>query len=70
MGTNDSDILEQQRQRRQRINRLKTTIIMSIAIWMLVSFLAIIVLVVQVVKLNSKIYKQSYIWRTCGSTCQ
>ena len=55
MGTNDSDILEQQRQRRQRINRLKTTIIMSIAIWMLVSFLAIIVLVVQVVKLNSKI---------------
>ena len=57
MGTNDSDILEQQRQRRQRINRLKTTIIMSIAIWMLVSFLAIIVLVVQVVKLNSKIYK-------------
>lgn len=57
MDTKDATILEQQRARRKRINRIKTTIVMSIAIWMLVSFLAIIILIVQVVKLNSRLYK-------------
>ena len=52
MATNESEILNQQRQRRKRINRIKTGIITTIAIWMLASFLAIIILSVQVVKLN------------------
>ena len=43
MANNDSVLLEQQRQRRKRINRMKTGIILTIAIWMLVSFLAIII---------------------------
>lgn len=51
MATNNQELSEQQR-RRQRINRMKTGIIMTIAIWMLLSFLAIIILSVQVIKLN------------------
>ena len=48
MTTNDSDLLNQQRQRRKRINRIKTGIITTIAMWMLFSLLAIIILSVQV----------------------
>lgn len=55
MATNDYEILEQQRLRRKRINRIKTGIIMTIAIWMLVSLLAIIILSVQVIKLNIQV---------------
>lgn len=54
MATNDFEAMEQQRLRRKRINRMKTGIVMTIAIWMLASFLAIIILSVQVVKLNSQ----------------
>ena len=54
MAVNESELLDQQRQRRKRINRMKTTIVMTIAIWMLASFIAIIILSVQVVKLNSQ----------------
>lgn len=57
MSLNDAELLEQQRQRRKRINKLKSIIIMTISIWMIVSFLAIIILSVQVVKLNYKIKK-------------
>lgn len=56
MNTNDAEKLEQQRQRRKRINRMKTGIILTIAIWMIVSLFAIMILTVQVIKLNSKIY--------------
>ena len=56
MNTNDAEILEQQRQRRKRINRMKTGIVLTIAIWMIVSLLAIMILTVQVIKLNSKVY--------------
>ena len=56
MNTNDAEILEQQRQRRKRINRMKTGIVLTIAIWMIVSLLAIMILTVQVIKLNSKDY--------------
>lgn len=56
MNTNDAEILEQQRQRRKRINRMKTGIVLTIAIWMIVSLLAIMMLTVQVIKLNSKVY--------------
>ena len=56
MNTNDAEILEQQRQRRMRINRMKTGIVITIAIWMIVSLLAIMILTVQVIKLNSKVY--------------
>ena len=54
MATNNHEISEQQR-RRQRINRMKTGIILTIAIWMLVSFLAIVVLSVLVIRLNIQI---------------
>ncbi len=57
MSTNDSDSLNQQRQRRKRVNRLKRIIVSSIAIWMLVSFIAIIVLIVQVVDLKKRVSK-------------
>ena len=55
MATNDFEVMEQQRLRRKRINRIKTGIITTIAIWMLLSFLAIIVLSVQVIKLNIQV---------------
>ena len=54
MAVNESELLDQQRQRRKRINRMKTSIVMTIAIWMLASFVAIIILSLQVVKLNSQ----------------
>lgn len=57
MATNDPSLLEQKRQRRKRINRIKTGIIMTIAIWMLGSLLAIIILSVQVFKLNQRLDK-------------
>ena len=57
MNTKDSEVLEQQRQRRQRINKMKSAIIMTISIWMKVSFLAIVILTVQVIKLNFKVNK-------------
>lgn len=55
MSTNDTLALEQQRRRRQRINRIKTGIILTIAIWILVSLIAILVLSVQVVRLNRRV---------------
>jgi len=55
MATNDFEQLEQQRLRRKRIDRIKTGIIRTIAIWMIVSFLAIIILSVQVIKLNHQV---------------
>jgi len=55
MAVNESELLEQQRQRRKRINRMKTGIVMTIAIWMLASLVAIIILSVQVVKLNHQV---------------
>ena len=57
MTTNDSDLLEQQRQRRKRVNRIKTGIITTIAMWMLFSLLAIIILSVQVFSLGSRLRK-------------
>lgn len=54
MATNDFEVMEQQRLKRKRIDRMKTGIVMTIAIWMLASFLAIIILSVQVIKLNSQ----------------
>ena len=55
MTTNDTSTLEQQRKRRNRINRMKPGIILTISIWMIVSLLAIILLSVQVVLLNRKV---------------
>jgi uncharacterized membrane protein len=37
-------IEEAQRQRRKRINRMKNIIVITIAVWMLASFLAIVIL--------------------------
>lgn len=55
MANNDAELLNEQRERRKRINRIKTGIITTIAIWMLGSFLAIIILSVQVFKLNKQV---------------
>ena len=57
MSTKDAQLLEEQRERRARINKMKTGIIMSIAIWRLVSFIAIISLAIAVIHLNSRVYK-------------
>lgn len=58
MTTNDQSLLQQQK-RRKRINRIKTGIVMTIAIWMLGSLLAIIILSVQIVLLNHRLDKLS-----------
>ena len=55
MANNDSELLNQERQRRKRINRIKTGLITTIAVWMLASLLAIIILSVQVFKLNRQV---------------
>ena len=55
MAKNDAELLEQQRLRRKRINSLKTGIIYTIVLWMIGSLLAIILLSVQVIKLNKQV---------------
>lgn len=57
MNTNDADLLNQQRQRRKRINRIKTGIITTIAMWMIFSLLAIIILSAQVISLRDRVSK-------------
>ena len=68
MATNNE--LSEQQRRRQRINRMKTGIISTIAIWMIVSLIAIIILSVQVIKLNiqmDKVMEQESIIDTSDS---
>jgi peptidoglycan/xylan/chitin deacetylase (PgdA/CDA1 family) len=48
--------LEAQQARRKRINRMKTIIVTTIAVWMLLSFLAIVVLSVCLGKLNHRVH--------------
>lgn len=55
MSTNETMTLKQQRERRNRVNRMKTGIIVTIALWMIVSLLAIVILSVQVVRLDHKL---------------
>lgn len=55
MSTNDSESLNQQRRRRKRINRIKSGIILTLAIWMITSLIAIIVLSVNVIQLNHRV---------------
>ncbi len=55
MSTNDTVNVEQQRQRRKRINRMKTGIIVTIALWMILSMIAIVILSVQVVILHRRV---------------
>lgn len=56
MSTVDEEVLELQRQRRARVNHMKNIIVLTIAIWMLVSFLAVIILSVCLVKLNHRVH--------------
>lgn len=56
MSTVDEEALELQRQRRKRVNRMKNIIVLTIAIWMLVSFLAVIILSVCLGKLNHRVH--------------
>jgi peptidoglycan/xylan/chitin deacetylase (PgdA/CDA1 family) len=46
---------QEQRLRRRRINRIKNGIVLTISLWMILSLLAIIVLSVQIIRLNNKI---------------
>lgn len=55
MSTETQNALEQQRERRKRVNRIKNGIIVTISLWMIVSLLAIIILSVCVVKLNQRV---------------
>ncbi len=57
MSTTDKDAQEEQRLRRQRVNRIKNGIILTISLWMIFSLIAIIILSVQVVRLNYKVNK-------------
>lgn len=57
MSTKDDISLEDQKQRRKKIGRIKTGIVMTIGIWMIVSFLVIIILSIVVIRLNSKVSK-------------
>lgn len=55
MNTNDPDELNQQRKRRKRVARMKSAITITVAGWMILSLVAIVVLTVQVVHLNHRI---------------
>lgn len=55
MSTNDSESLNQQRRRRKRINRIKSGIVLTLAIWMIASLVAIIILSVNVIQLNHRV---------------
>jgi peptidoglycan/xylan/chitin deacetylase (PgdA/CDA1 family) len=55
MKTKDTVTLKQQRERRNRVNRMKTGIIVVIVVWMIVSLLAIIILSIEVAQLNSRL---------------
>ena len=57
MATNDAELLNQQRQRRKRVNRIKNGIVWTIAMWMLFSLIAIIILSVQVSQLSDRLGK-------------
>ncbi len=55
MGTMEKEKQDQQRLRRKRINRIKNGIVTTIAIWMIFSLLAIIILSVLVFQLNRRL---------------
>lgn len=55
MGTTGRETQKQQQMRRQRVNRIKNGIILTIVLWMIFSLLAIIILSVQVARLNDKV---------------
>ena len=55
MNTNEMDAVELQRQRRKRINRIKSAIVFIITFWIIASLLAIVILSVQVALLNKRV---------------
>ena len=55
MDAQETKMLEQQRQRRKRVERIRTSLVLFMAIWAIVSLLVIVVLSVQVIKLNSRV---------------
>lgn len=56
MSAVEQETLEAQRQRRKRINRMKSMIVLTIAVWMLASFFAIVILSVCMGKLNHRVH--------------
>lgn len=67
MNTEEAQTLEQQRQRRNRINRIKTGIIVTLASWMIVSLLALIILSIQMVRISGKVERLSNAQMNMGS---
>lgn len=55
LSTDTQNALEEQRQRRNRVNRIKNGIVITISLWMIFSLLAIIILSVSVLKLNKRV---------------
>lgn len=55
MNTNEMDAVELQRQRRKRVNRIKSAIVFIITFWIIASFLAIVILSVQVALLKKRV---------------
>ena len=55
MGTSDNDTLNQQRLRRRRVNRMKKAIVITIAVWMLGSLIAIVLLSVGMISLQRQL---------------
>lgn len=51
--------LREQRLRRQRINKIKSTIVMSLALWVLLSMILIVILLVKLFSLESKVDKMA-----------
>lgn len=72
MSTVDEEALELQRQRRKRVNRMKNIIVLTIAVWMLGSFLAVIILSVCLGKLNHRVHvlEKAYLAQTAASAEQ
>ncbi len=55
MAKNDAELLNQQRRKRKRVNRIKNGIVWTIAMWMLFSLIAIIILSLQIISLSDRI---------------
>lgn len=72
MSTVDEEALELQHQRRKRVNRMKNIIVLTIAVWMLGSFLAIIILSVCLGKLNHRVHvlEKAYLAQSAALTEQ
>ena len=61
MQDKDTEAINNQRKRRKRIGRIRNGIIMTIAGWIILSMILIIVLFVQVIKIQHKLDEENKI---------